>query len=305
MAKPRKAKRRRGKDGGNQERPAREFSDENFRQHFAEIVEHYRAKKQTLERWRRLFRHRQLAGLMARFVKNCFTQAYAQRVYRQVLDGVDGAPDPADLPYACIYDPAHLERVFRHPLGGPGANAHVFDPWTGRWQGKWTSSSGNRPPGDPAGPNPSDQFHIWDETVQAGDVWVQPVTQSDDELVDNDNIDQQVQQNGADLAINTFDNDCGIAGWVSKRQGGAGDEYPHLGFRVAPGVLIWINQRHDRHCNALDEHFSIYFEWVDESGHYGILGKRFMLTGQGPRELRPSEGAYANEHHGSVYRRPQ
>ena len=133
---------------------------------------------------------------------------------------------------------------------------------------------------------------------------MQPVSQSGDGFVDEDNIDESTQQGAADLAINTFDEDCGIAGWVSKRQGGQNDEYPHIGFRVAPGVLIWINQRHDRDCNALDDHFSIYFEWVDESGHYGILGKRFMLTGEGPRELRRSEGAYPGEQHGGVYQHP-
>jgi len=242
-----------------------------------------------------MFRHRQLARLMAQFVKACFTQAYARRVYGQVLAGVDDAPDVADLPFACHYDPAHLEHVFRHRLGGPGAGRNVFDPWTGRWQGKWTSHR-NTPP--------ADQFHIWDKTVQSGDVWVQPVSQSGDGFVDDDNIDQSTQQGGADLAINTFDEDCGIAGWVAKRQGGQNDEYPHIGFRVAPGVLIWINQRHDRDCNALDDHFSIYFEWVDESGHYGILGKRFMLTGEGPRELRRNEGAYPGEQHGGVYQHP-
>ena len=115
---------------------------------------------------------------------------------------------------------------------------------------------------------------------------------------------EKEREGKADLAINTYDTDCGIAGWVFKRQDGQNFELPHIGFRLSSGVLIWINQKHDAQCNALEEHFSIMFEWVNEDGVYGILGKRFKLTGSGPRELTRAEGAYRGEQHGGVYRHP-
>ena len=77
-----------------------------------------------------------------------------------------------------------------------------------------------------------------------------------------------------------------------------------------PGVLIWINQEHDEHCNLWDannDSFAVYFEWVDERGNYGILGKRFKVVGTGQnrrlRGLTASE-TYAGEQHGGVYRHP-
>lgn len=304
--------RQRRKDGkgngqGGDDPPAatpREFSDAAFEQHFAPVLERYRNKKTELGRWRRMFRHRDLARRMAAFVKDCFNQNYARRVYGQVLRNVANAPAAADLPHACNFDQSHIERVFRHPRGGAGAGPNVFDPWNGRWQGKWTSSRDNRPANHADGPNPSEQHHIWDRKRRVGDVWVQPVTQSTESMVDGANIDEKVRQGKADLAINTYDTDCGIAGWVSKRQDGQNFELPHIGFRLSSGVLIWINQKHDAQCNALEEHFSIMFEWVNEDGVYGILGKRFKLTGSGPRELTRAEGAYRGEQHGSVYRHP-
>jgi hypothetical protein len=231
-------------------------------------------------------------------------EAYARRVYTQVLAGVPNAPAPESLPRPCNYEQAHLGRVLGHPRGGDGAGRQVFDPWTGRWQGKWTSGP-NRPASDPAGANPSPQRHVWDEARPSGDAAVQPVSQSGSRTVDGRNIDAETAAGRADLGINVYDDPVGIGGWVSKRQGGQNVELPHIGFRVAPGVLIWITQRHDANCRSLDgdDCFFVYFEWVDENGNYGILGKRFKIDGTAVRELTAGEGAYTGEQHGGVYRR--
>ena len=137
--------------------PPHEFSDGNFEQHFAPIIERYTNKKRVLAGWRRTFRRRTLARQMAAFVKRCLNQNYATRVYTQVLRNVPNAPTVADLPHACNFDQSHIERVFRHARGGPGAGPNVFDPWNGRWRGKWTSSSRN---------TPTEQHHIWDTKRQ-------------------------------------------------------------------------------------------------------------------------------------------
>jgi hypothetical protein len=279
------------------------FNDAAFERHFKPVLDRYRAKREMLQRWRRRFNER--AEALARFLKETMDEAYARRVYQQVLPGGPDAPAPESLPRPCHYDQGHLGRILGHQRGGDGAGRRVFDPWSGRWQGKWTSGP-NRPANHPAGANPSDQHHVWDETRQSGDAAVQPVSQSESGTVDGSNIDAETAAGRADLGVNVYDETVGIGGWVSKRQRGQNVELPHIGFRVASGVLIWITQRHDADCKSLDgdDDFFVYFEWADENGRYGILGKRLKIDGTDVRELTAGEGAYPGEQHGGVYRRP-
>jgi hypothetical protein len=279
--------------------PAPAFSDAAFERHFAPILERYRNKLETLRRWRTLVNER--AAALADFIKRTMDDAYANRVYYQVLGGVINAPTAESLPRPGHFDPRHLARVLGDPKGGEGAGRRVFDPWTGRWQGKWTSGP-NRPASDTEPANPSPQSHVWDGTRQVDGATVQPVSQSERGWVDSSNVDSETDAGHTDLGINVYDDGAGLGGWVSKRQHGQSFELPHIGFRVAPGVLIWITQKHDRDGNALEDTFSVCVEWVDENGNYGILGRRFKLEGDSVRELTPAE-SYEGERHGGVYRK--
>jgi hypothetical protein len=279
--------------------PTPEFSDAAFEQHFAPILAHYRRKRETLSRLRTLFNR--LAADLARLVKRTMDDAYANAVYGQVLDGVPNAPAAASLPRPCNFEEAHLARVLGHPRGGDGAGPHVFDPWTGRWQGRWTSGPSHPATGTQSA-NPSPQHHIWGTPRPVGGATVQPVSQSESGFVDGDNIDGETGAGRADLAINVYDDAVGIGGWVSKRQGGQDFELPSIGFRVAPGVLIWICQEDDSDCHALEDTYFLYFEWVDENGVYGILGMRLAVDGNTVRALTAAE-SYPGECHGGVYRR--
>lgn len=292
-----------GDDGeaGETETPAEEFGGRDFTECFGPLITQYEGKKRELRRWRVMFK--ELAPQLARFVKRNLNEAYAQSTYADALRGTTNPPAVDSLPHACNVDQAHLQRTFEHDKGGAGAGPNSFDLWEGRWQGKWTYRNNQT----------SDQHHVWDRTRRVGDKWVQPVSQSERGLITKDNIKAEWAARRADLAINTWDEACGITGWVAKRQGVPGTRtkhLPHVGYRPMPGVLIWINQEHDEHCNLWDasnDSFSIYFEWVDERGSYGILGRRFKVEGTGQnrrlRGLRQNE-SYAGEQHGGVYRHP-
>ena len=288
-----------GAPGGDTATP--EFGEDIVEECFAPLVTQYEGKKPRLREWREMFKA--LAPQLARFVKRNLAEAYAASTYADALRGTANAPAVDSLPHACNVDERHLRRTFEHAKGGAGAGPKTYDPWNGRWQGKWTHQNDRT----------SNQHHLWDRTRKVGDVWVQPVTQSERRIIDKTNVKAEWAARRADLAVNLWDEACGLTGWVAKRQGVPGTRtkhLPHIGYRVAPGVLIWINQEHDEHCNLWDRNndsFGVYFEWVDERGHYGILGRRFKVTGTGAnrrlRGLRPSE-SYAGEQHGGVYRHP-
>lgn len=293
-----------GGDEGQEEEeqaPAEEFSGRDFTECFGPLITQFEGKKRELSQWRAMFK--ELAPQLARFVKRNLNDAYARSTYADSLRGTPNAPDVDSLPHACNIDQAHLQRTFEHSKGGAGAGPRSFDPWAGRWRGKWTYRNNLT----------SDQHHLWDRTRRVGDKWVQPVSQSERGLITKDNVKAEWAARRADLAINTWDEACGITGWVAKRQGVPGTRtkhIPHIGYRPVPGVLIWINQEHDEHCNLWDannDSFSVYFEWVDERGNYGILGRRFKVEGTSPnlrlRGLRASE-SYSGEQHGAVYRHP-
>lgn len=298
-----------------------EFSGAGL-QPFLELLEQHNAKKEMLQQWRRDFQR--IAGDLAEFVKERLSQGYADTVYPHVRP--EGT-DVAGLPHACLFDIDHLTRVFSHPRGGEGAGPTVFNPWTGRWHGKWTSGEEEERNFEP--------YHVWDRTRQVEDdddgeeQHVQPVTQSTRRYIGREEIDSDPDREGvqpppdADLAINVYGSECGITGWVVKPDRNASDDrddtqvLPHVGYRVAPGVIIWITQIHHPNCEPWgeDEPFIIFFEWVDENGLYGILGKRFRLRRDAGGEIdadEPIDGVqptgpdvhgYPNERHGGVYRK--
>lgn len=297
------------------------FEGDNLKP-FLDLLEKHNEKKEMLRQWRTDFGT--IAGQLAEFVKESLGEGYAGTVYPHVRpEGVeiDG------LPHACLLDVNHLKRVFSHPRGGAGAGPSVFDPWHGRWRGKWTSGEEEE--------RNFEAFHVWDSTrrIENDDdgeqQYLQPVTQSTRRFIGKDEIDGDPQRPGvqpppdADLAINVYGSRCGVTGWVVKpdRTPGDGQDQtqvlPHIGYRIAPGVLVWIAQIHHPDCTPWGENepFLIFFEWVDENGNYGILGKRFRLrrTGSGdinsgdpidpvePTEADPH--GYPNERHGGIYRR--
>jgi len=275
---------------------------------FSELLGRHNAKKDRLMQWREEFRS--IARKLAEWVKADLSLEYANQVYPHVR------PDPefdlSGLPHSCLIDQAHFESVFGSGNGAPGGSPDAFNPWVGRWRGWWTSGEG-----------PDQNFeprHVWDQTQSVGEhegeeQFVQPVTQSNEGFVGREELDTDPGQEGVqppehvDLAINVWGKDCGITGWVSKPRDGY--ELPHIGYRVAPGIIVWITQRHFRSCRPFtaNEPFFLYFEWIDEKGTYGILGRRFRLrrTATGGIDtsdpIDPVRHGYPNERHGGLYRK--
>jgi len=153
-----------------------------------------------------------------------------------------------------------LEDCFKHDPGLRG-NSCIFDPWNGWWKGAWKS-----------GKNETLQYHIWDQTVENGGQFIQPVTQSTINFVDSKNIKGEVLNNKVDLGINVWSAQNGITGWVSKRQSGKSEELPCVGYSPNPQTLIWITQ--------IDwaGDFYMFFEWVHPAKkQYGIHARTFKL----------------------------
>ncbi len=320
--------------GGDKGEPAAapEFRGNNL-QPFLDLLERHNRKKALLKQWRTDFQG--IAGALARFVKTEVEKRYAGEVYPHV------APEGTDirgLRHGCREDRDALEEVFADGRGGVGANEQVFDPFRGRWHGRWTSGDGPSRNSKP--------YHVWDETRkverpgqgedgQGGggegteEQWVQPVTQSTTGFVGADEIDSDPDQEGVqpppyvDLAINVYGSKCGITGFVLKPDPDPTGEdqtqvLPCLGYRLGNGVIIWITQLHHPDCTpwSQNEPFILFYEWAHEGGPYGILGKRFRLrrnasggidTANPIDPVQPTDAdphGYPNEHHGGLYFHP-
>ncbi len=149
---------------------------------------------------------------------------------------------------------------------GRSAGSSVFDPWNGWWRGNW------------AGAN--QYSHIWDATVPVGSQHVQPVTQirgaefAWKRSATDPGRGALVSQ--ADVAINVWNRDAGVTGWVTKKAAeGNSHQMPHIGFSLNSHTLIWIA----RDGLGAQKHF-MFFEWVDPAkGIYGIHGRPFEFAG--------------------------
>ncbi len=174
-----------------------------------------------------------------------------------------------------------VEQVFARTLTAYESRT-CFDPWNGRWKGKWNSATQSW-----------GQRHIWDVTQPYSGViggaavaqHIQPVTQRTTqpnlaEFVEGPELTQAWAGGTVNLAINVYDDARGVTGWVSRREGGTHYEVPHIGLLLNPHTLIWIAQfRPTNNVQmSLAEDFLMFFEWVLPAQNiYGIHGQRFRI----------------------------
>jgi len=265
-----------------------EFDATKFRDCFQEILTRHNECKPRLLRMRRLFRG--IAEDMAKMMRSKMCAPYSTAGYGHVLTGY---PRPGSLPNPCNHSEAELKRA----IGGTSIDCgkNIFDPWDSSWQGKYSFKKQEN--GRPA--PTSDQYHIWDKTRKVGEQWVQPVTQSETGFANGSNLAEKKEQKKTDLAINVWDEECGVTGWVSKHQNNNREEWILIGYCIK-GRLIWIAQRLDpttKEPVKADEYF-LFYEWV-ESTRYGILGRRFKIENGKPKDDHGS-----NEEHVGVYQKP-
>lgn len=178
--------------------------------------------------------------------------------------------------------PDPVRQVFDGSLNAYESRT-CFDPWDGRWKGKWHG-----------GGQSWGQRHVWDVTQPYNGTiggspaaqFIQPVTQRTTtpglgEYVGGGDLDAAWQNATVNLAINVYDAQRGVTGWVSRREGSDGPkEVPHIGLLLNPHTLIWIAQFRPptNVIMSLDEDFLMFFEWVLPAQNiYGIHGRRFRI----------------------------
>lgn len=175
----------------------------------------------------------------------------------------------ATLPDMPPTDEAELQALLRSSSGALGSlEPHtLFEPWTNHWNGFWNN-------GEP-------QYHIWDQTRQWQNLWVQPVTQSIHRFANRATLPSMMQAQQVDVGINVFSEAGGITGWVSKQQHRL-LEIPCIGYRLNPTTLIWFAQLQDpaMPCSATAEWF-VFLEKASPDNQlirsYEIVGRRIHM----------------------------
>ena len=145
-------------------------------------------------------------------------------------------------------------------------NMDVFKPWTNRWSGKWS--------------NGKTQYHIWDETRAWNGQWIQPITQSEGEFADKDNLREMMLNNRVELAINGYSCENCITGWVSKRQHGR-LEIPCIGYLLSDTTMIWVTQiQKPNGLFTKNTRWFFFLESIDSGSNasqYSIYGQAVVI----------------------------
>jgi hypothetical protein len=282
---------------------APDFTDEVYKKHFKELVDKLCKNKAKLKKMRADFFA--IKKLLAKFIKDNMGQKYSKNCLGKLIKKSEPC-DPEKLPHSGKFSEAEiLKAICQQSEGEQKCDGNtVFDPWNGKWKGPWVSEG-------KGWSWEQDSHHVWTITKKrANGKYVQMVTQTksnvkqngkrtpkeDDcnEFIDGSNIDKKVKAGKVDLAINVYDKECGVTGWVTKNNKTV--EMPHIGYKLGKDVLIWITQEQDKDGKPKEPGtYLIFFEWANPKlKKYGILGRRFKLK-DGKIEM-------LDENHYGVYR---
>jgi hypothetical protein len=167
------------------------------------------------------------------------------------------------------FDEKQLSQIISSPdmLNKYEKYHDVFKPWTNRWTGEWS--------------NGAPQYHIWEPTQNIDNRMIQPVTLSERFFVERQHVDKTMKSNETDIAINVFNQEAGITGWVSKHQDGR-YELPHIGYLINETTLLWITQiKEPGKLDVSDDRWFVFLESVNSSENpteYRIYGQPVIIN---------------------------
>lgn len=230
---------------------------------FADILRLHNRHVDEFKRWRHLFAH------------------HADELARMI----------SDFPIARDVDEEEILLALTRPLShcAPLSGRDIFAPWTNTWSGLWC--------------NAVRQYHVWDSTRYVDGQWVQPVTLSETEFVQLQQVREKQRQGRADVAINVFSREHGITGWVSKYQKRR-VEMPHVGYRINDTTLVWICQiKSPEELFAPENSWLVFLEITEpgtEPSVYRIYGQTIKIDAGGVLTRR-----FGMPHFGTYYARTE
>jgi hypothetical protein len=162
-----------------------------------------------------------------------------------------------------------LERTFRFGTTNGGrisALADLFRPWTGWWEGRWSSGTTCHSVWDATATKDGRQIQLVSETTGPEHAHAQSWARFRSTTHNQTRTDLPF----VDLALHAWDAQRGVTAWISR----ANMEMPHVGYMLDPNMVIWVAQ-----IGADSARYVMYVERC-AGPTYSMHGMEFSYNGR-------------------------